>query len=145
MKTIIRQLASELKTNPNNFHYSNKEYLKQSNMSTKIEVRKHLDKTVLDINGNVVREEYYYTIAVRTLFCFWQHLKFYTSVETVSFNEETEDMVIRSTAERCLLSNEVSLSADFQKRFATHFKSEADANMVKDDMLQHPEKYVFIS
>lgn len=114
-------------------------------MSTKIEVRKHLDKTVLDINGNVVREEYYYTIAVRTLFCFWQHLKFYTSTADALYFNEKGNLMRRNDAERCLLSSEVSLSADFRKEVSTHFESEEDAINVKIDMLQHPEKYVFIS
>ena len=111
-------------------------------MNTKIEVRKHLDRTVRDIDGHVMWKEYYYTLAVRTIF-FWHHLKFYTGVETVYVNEK--EMVIRSNAEKCLLANEVRLDTHLQNRYATHFLSEEDAIKVKLDMLQHPEKYVFIS
>lgn len=42
----------------------------------KIEVRKHKAKTIRNVYGEVLRREYYYTIAIRRWWL-WFHLKFY--------------------------------------------------------------------
>lgn len=95
----------------------------------KIEVRKHKDRTIRNLYGEVLRREYYYTIAIRR-WCMWFHLKFYVG------GYKLKPMVVR-----CLEAETVHFNT-MPRIAASRFYDEADAIRVKLDIIQNPDKYV---
>ena len=83
----------------------------------KIKVFKHVSNVIRDIDGHIIRKEYYYTVAVKR-FSLWFHLKFYG-----------------------LHTDEVLFEMNLSKRYATHFTEEGDALYRANDIIQNPQKY----
>lgn len=105
-----------------------------------IEVRKHLRRIERNIEGEVVRKVYYYTIDKRFLWFFWRHLRF-------NYRGTISKLMIpygwRSGKNPSSIPNEDRVIFTFEiLPLATRFDCEADAIRVKHDILQNPDKYI---
>ena len=92
----------------------------------KFTILRHKSAVVTNVYGDKVREEYCYTISYKRWGLFWRHLRFYPERQKSVF----------SSGEVEVLAFPISIGA-------THFSEEADAIRVINDMLAHPNKYVF--
>ena len=96
-----------------------------------IEVTRHHIRTVRDISGKVVREEYYYTVSSRFLFFFRRHLSVYP-VRNWPHTFITD----------ILESKDVWFEWTIVPSFATMFDEE-DAHRVLLDITQRPYRYIY--
>lgn len=94
----------------------------------KIKVIKHRLNTYRNCYGKVMKREYDYYIAVRRFGFLWTPLAFSFPLDTTTVNA-------------MLSRKEVRISYT-SRQHATVFYSEEDANIIKNDILQHPDKYV---
>lgn len=99
----------------------------------KIAVRKHKGISYRNIHGEKTRTNWYYTIAVLRFGFWWHDLKFwYPAVTRFSSRGDVKEILGRK---------EISFTFS-PERYATYFDSEDDAIRVKNDIIQHPDKYL---
>lgn len=98
----------------------------------KFYIKRVVAQKTYNANGELIRTIYQYVICYKRFRIFTCSLRFYKLVRGLKL-----DIVLLKEVEISYTSNFMMLRA------STHFDSEKDAKKVLQDMIEHPNKYVY--